>query len=79
MSLLVFESVTETTISRLDLFLCVCPQGAWGGGLLMSRKHRHKLNGIERYLLHVAFCYTHAYTKSCTFLTDNKIKGENTT
>lgn len=24
------------------------PQGAWGGGLLMSRKHRHKLNGIER-------------------------------
>uniref|UniRef100_A0A9J8B557 Glutamate decarboxylase 1 n=1 Tax=Cyprinus carpio carpio TaxID=630221 RepID=A0A9J8B557_CYPCA len=22
--------------------------GAWGGGLLMSRKHRHKLNGIER-------------------------------
>ncbi|KAF7248036.1 Glutamate decarboxylase 1 [Varanus komodoensis] len=21
---------------------------AWGGGLLMSRKHRHKLNGIER-------------------------------
>uniref|UniRef100_A0A8C6KZF2 Glutamate decarboxylase 1b n=1 Tax=Nothobranchius furzeri TaxID=105023 RepID=A0A8C6KZF2_NOTFU len=24
------------------------PQGAWGGGLLMSRKHRHKLNGVER-------------------------------
>ncbi|KAJ6644684.1 hypothetical protein lerEdw1_013655 [Lerista edwardsae] len=23
-------------------------KGAWGGGLLMSRKHRHKLNGIER-------------------------------
>ncbi|KPP68148.1 glutamate decarboxylase 1-like [Scleropages formosus] len=22
--------------------------GAWGGGLLMSRKHRHKLSGIER-------------------------------
>uniref|UniRef100_A0A7N6ACQ9 Glutamate decarboxylase 1 n=1 Tax=Anabas testudineus TaxID=64144 RepID=A0A7N6ACQ9_ANATE len=22
--------------------------GAWGGGLLMSRKHRHKLNGVER-------------------------------
>ncbi|XP_032821372.2 glutamate decarboxylase 1 [Petromyzon marinus] len=21
---------------------------AWGGGLLMSRKHRHKLNGVER-------------------------------
>lgn len=25
-------------------------QGAWGGGLLMSRKHRHKLSGIERYV-----------------------------
>lgn len=24
------------------------PQGAWGGGLLMSRKHRHKLSGVER-------------------------------
>uniref|UniRef100_A0A2I3MI44 Glutamate decarboxylase 1 n=1 Tax=Papio anubis TaxID=9555 RepID=A0A2I3MI44_PAPAN len=23
-------------------------KAAWGGGLLMSRKHRHKLNGIER-------------------------------
>uniref|UniRef100_A0A8C5SD55 Glutamate decarboxylase 2 n=1 Tax=Laticauda laticaudata TaxID=8630 RepID=A0A8C5SD55_LATLA len=23
--------------------------GAWGGGLLMSRKHKWKLNGIERY------------------------------
>lgn len=23
-------------------------QGAWGGGLLMSRKHRHKLRGVER-------------------------------
>lgn len=23
-------------------------QGAWGGGLLMSRKHRHKLSGVER-------------------------------
>uniref|UniRef100_A0A3P8Z0R6 Glutamate decarboxylase 1 n=1 Tax=Esox lucius TaxID=8010 RepID=A0A3P8Z0R6_ESOLU len=22
--------------------------GAWGGGLLMSRKHRHKLSGVER-------------------------------
>uniref|UniRef100_A0A671QQY0 Glutamate decarboxylase 1 n=1 Tax=Sinocyclocheilus anshuiensis TaxID=1608454 RepID=A0A671QQY0_9TELE len=22
--------------------------GAWGGGLLLSRKHRHKLNGVER-------------------------------
>ncbi|XP_026999161.2 glutamate decarboxylase 1b [Tachysurus fulvidraco] len=22
--------------------------GAWGGSLLMSRKHRHKLNGVER-------------------------------
>uniref|UniRef100_A0A673ZVJ8 Glutamate decarboxylase 1 n=1 Tax=Salmo trutta TaxID=8032 RepID=A0A673ZVJ8_SALTR len=22
--------------------------GAWGGGLLMSRKHRHKLRGVER-------------------------------
>ncbi len=27
----------------------VCFKGAWGGGLLMSRKHRHKLNGVERY------------------------------
>uniref|UniRef100_A0A8C7N912 Glutamate decarboxylase 1 n=1 Tax=Oncorhynchus kisutch TaxID=8019 RepID=A0A8C7N912_ONCKI len=23
-------------------------KGAWGGGLLMSRKHRHKLSGVER-------------------------------
>lgn len=30
-------------------------QAAWGGGLLMSRKHRHKLNGIERYYtLHIS-------------------------
>uniref|UniRef100_A0A8C4DEX0 Glutamate decarboxylase 1b n=1 Tax=Dicentrarchus labrax TaxID=13489 RepID=A0A8C4DEX0_DICLA len=43
---------------RLCAIVCEChiqlvapllsPQGAWGGGLLMSRKHRHKLNGVER-------------------------------
>lgn len=30
------------------LNVAVCAQGAWGGGLLMSRRHRHKLSGIER-------------------------------
>lgn len=27
---------------------CVSGQGAWGGSLLMSRKHRWKLDGVER-------------------------------
>uniref|UniRef100_A0A8C1K9N0 Glutamate decarboxylase 1b n=1 Tax=Cyprinus carpio TaxID=7962 RepID=A0A8C1K9N0_CYPCA len=31
---------------KYNLWLHV--DGAWGGGLLMSRKHRHKLSGIER-------------------------------
>lgn len=38
------------------IFLCflvwqaLFSQGAWGGGLLMSRKHRHKLSGVERWV-----------------------------
>ncbi|XP_031665798.1 glutamate decarboxylase 1-like isoform X2 [Oncorhynchus kisutch] len=33
----------------IDLMVCVFfLQGAWGGGLLMSRKHRHKFSGVER-------------------------------
>uniref|UniRef100_A0A8C6ST62 Glutamate decarboxylase 1b n=1 Tax=Neogobius melanostomus TaxID=47308 RepID=A0A8C6ST62_9GOBI len=31
---------------KYNLWLHV--DGAWGGGLLMSRKHRHKLSGVER-------------------------------
>lgn len=33
------------------VLVCVSPpppQGAWGGSLLMSRKHRWKLDGVER-------------------------------
>lgn len=35
-------------IAGMLMGFILCPQGAWGGGLLMSRKHRHKLSGVER-------------------------------
>lgn len=36
-------------VDAVGLTVACGVQGAWGGGLLMSRKHRHKLNGVERY------------------------------
>lgn len=39
-----FLNVTAPPFPLLSL----SSQAAWGGGLLMSRKHRHKLSGIER-------------------------------
>uniref|UniRef100_A0A7N6BK38 Glutamate decarboxylase 1b n=1 Tax=Anabas testudineus TaxID=64144 RepID=A0A7N6BK38_ANATE len=43
-----FDPISEIAdiCEKYNLWLHV--DGAWGGGLLMSRKHRHKLNGIER-------------------------------
>ncbi|KAG7251097.1 hypothetical protein CRUP_005542, partial [Coryphaenoides rupestris] len=43
-----FDPINEIAdiCEKYNLWLHV--DGAWGGGLLMSRKHRHKLNGIER-------------------------------
>ncbi|TNN54241.1 Glutamate decarboxylase 1 [Liparis tanakae] len=44
-----YVSATVIDDSVLTVADVLCPaQGAWGGGLLMSRKHRHKLNGVER-------------------------------
>ncbi|KAI1237182.1 hypothetical protein IHE44_0014438 [Lamprotornis superbus] len=44
-----FDPIQEIAdiCEKYNLWLHV--DAAWGGGLLMSRKHRHKLNGIERY------------------------------
>ncbi|CAJ0933939.1 unnamed protein product [Ranitomeya imitator] len=43
-----FDPIDEIAdiCEKYNLWLHV--DAAWGGGLLMSRKHRHKLNGIER-------------------------------
>ncbi|KAG5283670.1 hypothetical protein AALO_G00044660 [Alosa alosa] len=43
-----FDPINEIAdiCEKYDMWLHV--DGAWGGGLLMSKKHRHKLNGIER-------------------------------
>ncbi|KAK7153683.1 hypothetical protein R3I94_007158 [Phoxinus phoxinus] len=43
-----FDPINEIAdiCEKYNLWLHV--DGAWGGGLLMSRKHRHKLSGIER-------------------------------
>uniref|UniRef100_A0A8C4ZHE7 Glutamate decarboxylase 1a n=1 Tax=Gadus morhua TaxID=8049 RepID=A0A8C4ZHE7_GADMO len=43
-----FDPINEIAdiCEKYNLWLHV--DGAWGGGLLMSRKHRHKLDGIER-------------------------------
>uniref|UniRef100_A0A8B9G242 Glutamate decarboxylase 1 n=1 Tax=Amazona collaria TaxID=241587 RepID=A0A8B9G242_9PSIT len=43
-----FDPIQEIAdiCEKYNLWLHV--DAAWGGGLLMSRKHRHKLNGIER-------------------------------
>ncbi|XP_076158839.1 glutamate decarboxylase 1b [Alosa pseudoharengus] len=43
-----FDPINEIAdiCEKYNLWLHV--DGAWGGGLLMSRKHRHKLNGVER-------------------------------
>uniref|UniRef100_A0A8C1TGL8 Glutamate decarboxylase 1 n=1 Tax=Cyprinus carpio TaxID=7962 RepID=A0A8C1TGL8_CYPCA len=43
-----FDPISEIAdiCEKYSMWLHV--DGAWGGGLLMSRKHRHKLNGIER-------------------------------
>uniref|UniRef100_A0A671QGW8 Glutamate decarboxylase 1 n=1 Tax=Sinocyclocheilus anshuiensis TaxID=1608454 RepID=A0A671QGW8_9TELE len=43
-----FDPINEIAdiCEKYNMWLHV--DGAWGGGLLMSRKHRHKLNGIER-------------------------------
>ncbi|KAL7991643.1 hypothetical protein Chor_015899 [Crotalus horridus] len=46
-----FDPIQEIAdiCDKYNLWLHV--DAAWGGGLLMSRKHRHKLNGIESFLL----------------------------
>ncbi|XP_028835522.1 glutamate decarboxylase 1b isoform X1 [Denticeps clupeoides] len=43
-----FDPINEIAdiCEKYNLWLHV--DGAWGGGLLMSRQHRHKLNGVER-------------------------------
>lgn len=41
--------VTTEESRALIKMMCLAFQGAWGGGLLMSRKHKWKLNGVERY------------------------------
>ncbi|XP_043549642.1 glutamate decarboxylase 1 isoform X1 [Chiloscyllium plagiosum] len=43
-----FDPIEEIAdiCAKYNLWLHV--DAAWGGGLLMSRKHRHKLNGVER-------------------------------
>uniref|UniRef100_A0A4W4HST2 Glutamate decarboxylase 1 n=1 Tax=Electrophorus electricus TaxID=8005 RepID=A0A4W4HST2_ELEEL len=43
-----FDPISEIAdiCEKYNIWLHV--DGAWGGGLLMSRQHRHKLNGIER-------------------------------
>ncbi|KAK3568531.1 hypothetical protein QTP86_008613 [Hemibagrus guttatus] len=43
-----FDPINEIAdiCEKYNMWLHV--DGAWGGGLLMSRKHRHKLDGIER-------------------------------
>uniref|UniRef100_A0A8C5R987 Glutamate decarboxylase 1 n=1 Tax=Leptobrachium leishanense TaxID=445787 RepID=A0A8C5R987_9ANUR len=43
-----FDPIQEIAdiCEKYNLWLHV--DAAWGGGLLMSRRHRHKLNGIER-------------------------------
>uniref|UniRef100_A0A8D0CXX9 Glutamate decarboxylase 1b n=1 Tax=Sander lucioperca TaxID=283035 RepID=A0A8D0CXX9_SANLU len=43
-----FDPINEIAdiCEKYNLWLHV--DGAWGGGLLMSRKHRHKLAGVER-------------------------------
>ncbi|KAG7227566.1 hypothetical protein INR49_005381 [Caranx melampygus] len=43
-----FDPINEIAdiCEKYNMWLHV--DGAWGGGLLMSRKHRHKLNGVER-------------------------------
>uniref|UniRef100_A0A8C4P0Q6 Glutamate decarboxylase 1 n=1 Tax=Dicentrarchus labrax TaxID=13489 RepID=A0A8C4P0Q6_DICLA len=45
-----FDPINEIAdiCEKYNMWLHV--DGAWGGGLLMSRKHRHKLNGVERQL-----------------------------
>uniref|UniRef100_A0AAQ5X9M7 Glutamate decarboxylase 1b n=1 Tax=Amphiprion ocellaris TaxID=80972 RepID=A0AAQ5X9M7_AMPOC len=43
-----FDPINEIAdiCEKYNLWLHV--DGAWGGGLLMSRQHRHKLSGVER-------------------------------
>uniref|UniRef100_A0A672J3M7 Glutamate decarboxylase 1 n=1 Tax=Salarias fasciatus TaxID=181472 RepID=A0A672J3M7_SALFA len=43
-----FDPINEIAdiCEKYNIWLHV--DGAWGGGLLMSRKHRHKLSGVER-------------------------------
>uniref|UniRef100_H3DHQ4 Glutamate decarboxylase 1 n=1 Tax=Tetraodon nigroviridis TaxID=99883 RepID=H3DHQ4_TETNG len=43
-----FDPINEIAdiCEKYNMWLHV--DGAWGGGLLMSRKHRHKLSGVER-------------------------------
>lgn len=40
-------ALVKASITRV-LHVCSCGQGAWGGSLLMSRRHRWKLDGVER-------------------------------
>ncbi|KFO22491.1 Glutamate decarboxylase 1 [Fukomys damarensis] len=42
------EVKTKGMAAVPKLVLFTSEHAAWGGGLLMSRKHRHKLSGIER-------------------------------
>lgn len=53
-------------------------QGAWGGGLLMSRKHRHKLNGVERYFLEggvIFFLWNNKSTRALHFAEQTQSRG----